>query len=66
MKIKVNNCVDCGKPCMLFCPLRDNSYEYRCDECGAEINSGELYIGDLTGQELCIDCIKKTLRKAYP
>ena len=36
MKVKVDNCVDCGLPCMPFCPLRDGSYEYRCDECGEE------------------------------
>lgn len=59
MKIKVNNCVDCGKPCMLFCPLRDNSYEYRCDECGAE---AKLYKWD--GRELCIECIKEELISA--
>jgi hypothetical protein len=56
MKIKVNNCVDCGLPCMLFCPLRDDSWEWHCDECGEET---KLY--EWEGQELCLDCIEKKL-----
>ena len=58
MRIKVNNCVDCGKPCMLFCPLRDDSYEYRCDDCGEET---QLYEYD--GKELCLNCLEKYLDK---
>ena len=58
MKVKVNNCVDCGKPCMLFCPLRDDSYEYRCDECKEE---EQLYEWD--GKELCLNCIEQKLTK---
>ena len=58
MKVKVNGCVDCGIPCMLFCPLRDDSYIYKCDECGDET---QLYEWD--GQELCLDCIEKYLEK---
>lgn len=56
MKVKVDNCVDCGLPCMPFCPLRDGSYEYRCDECGEE---AKLY--EFNGRELCISCIEKEL-----
>ena len=58
MKVKVNGCVDCGLPCKLFCPLRDDSYIYRCDECGDET---QLYEWD--GQELCLECIEKYLDK---
>ena len=58
MKVKVNGCIDCGLPCMLFCPLRDDSYIYRCDECGDET---QLYEWD--GQELCLDCIESKLDK---
>ena len=58
MKIKVNNCVDCGKPCMLFCPLRDDSYTWVCDECGEET---QLY--EWEGKELCLDCLEKYLDK---
>lgn len=58
MKIKVDNCVDCGKPCILFCPLRDDSYEYVCDECG---NETQLY--EYEDRELCIDCIEQLLTK---
>ena len=56
MKKKVNNCYDCDKPCMLFCPQRDDSWDYYCDECGDET---QLYEWD--GQELCLECIKGRL-----
>ena len=58
MKKKVNNCCDCGKPCMSFCPLRDDSFEYYCDECGDETT---LYYYD--GKELCANCIIRSLEK---
>ena len=58
MKIKVNGCVDCGKPCMLFCPLRDDSYIWECDKCGDET---QLY--EYEEKELCIDCNKQSLTK---
>lgn len=58
MKIKVNNCCDCGKPCMLFCPIRDDSYEWICDSCEEET---QLYRYE--GQELCLECIKELLEK---
>lgn len=58
MKEKVNGCVDCGLPCLSYCKLRDDTYEYYCDECG-EI--GQLYYFD--DRELCLDCIEKLLEK---
>lgn len=58
MKIKVNGCVNCGLPCMLFCPLRDDSWEYHCDECGDET---QLY--EFEGRELCADCVISSLDK---
>lgn len=58
MKVKVNNCVDCGKPCLLHCPVRDDAYEYRCDDCGKE---EQLY--DFECKELCLNCIEKRLDK---
>lgn len=58
MKIKVNNCCDCGLPCMAYCELRDNSYEYRCDECGDET---QLY--EFDGKELCESCVLSRLTK---
>lgn len=63
MKIKVNNCCDCGLPCMLFCPLRDDSYEYHCDECGDEVLAEDLY--DYEGKEICKDCLLEIMPKAY-
>ena len=58
MKTKVNSCCDCGLPCMLFCPLRDDSYIWTCDECGTET---QLY--EWEGQELCLNCIEQSLEK---
>ena len=58
MKVKIDNCVDCRQPCMLFCPHRDDSYEWRCDDCGEET---QLY--EFDGKELCIDCIERRLEK---
>lgn len=58
MKVKVNGCIDCGLPCMLFCPLRDESYVWSCDKCGTET---QLY--EWEGQELCLDCIEHNLEK---
>ena len=58
MKIKVNGCVECGLPCMLFCPLRDDSWEYHCDECGDET---QLY--EFDGRELCSRCVLDSLDK---
>lgn len=58
MKVKVNGCIDCGLPCMLFCPLRDDSYIYTCDNCGAET---QLY--EWEGQELCLECVEQSLEK---
>lgn len=58
MKIKVNGCVDCGLSCMLFCPLRDDSYVWICDECEKET---QLY--EWEGKELCLSCIEQDLDK---
>lgn len=58
MKKKVNGCVDCGKPCLLFCPVRDDSWEYYCDKCGDET---QLY--EYEGKELCVRCIIGSLDK---
>ena len=63
MKVKVNNCVDCDLPCMIFCPLRDNSYEYICDECGEAVDADDLYEYD--GKEICKDCLLDIVPKAY-
>lgn len=56
MKIKVNGCVDCGLQCLQYCEKRDDTYEWRCDECGEE---DTLYYFD--DKELCLDCIKQRL-----
>ena len=63
MKTKVNSCCDCGLPCMLFCPLRDDSYIYKCDKCGTEVRSEDLYEYD--GIEICGDCLLEITPKAY-
>lgn len=58
MKIKVNDCCDCGLPCPSYCSLRDDSYIYVCDACDDET---QLYEYD--GQELCLSCIEELLEK---
>lgn len=58
MKRVENDCVDCGLPCFGdTCPHR-NVTHYYCDNCGDET---QLY--EFDGEELCIDCIEKRLKK---
>ena len=57
MKVTENECVGCGLPCFDSCPYKNVTRHY-CDECGEE---EELYYFD--GKELCIECIKKHLKK---
>lgn len=53
-----DDCVDCGLPCLGdSCPYRNAEHLY-CDECGDET---QLY--EFEGEELCIDCIEKRLKK---
>lgn len=53
-----DDCVDCGLPCLGdSCPYR-NVRHYYCDDCGDET---QLY--EFDGEELCIDCIEKRLKK---
>lgn len=57
-----SECCDCATgayPCIgKYCPLQ-NQKVYICDKCKEEVD--ELY--ELDGQQLCIDCIKETLKK---
>ena len=56
MREIVNECVDCGLPCLgSVCPNR-NVVRYYCDRCEEEAT---LYYFD--GEELCIECIKADL-----
>lgn len=58
MKQITNECVSCGLPCLgSSCPYNHVTRFY-CDKCGDET---QLYYYD--GQELCIDCIEKSLEK---
>lgn len=58
MKKTENDCVDCGLPCIgYYCPYRNVTHFY-CDDCGEE---EQLY--EFDGEELCIDCIEKRLKK---
>lgn len=58
MRVKENECVDCGLPCRgNSCPNR-NVVRLYCDRCGQE---APLYEYD--GEELCLDCIEGTLEK---
>lgn len=56
MKKVENECVQCGLPCLgSSCPNR-NVTRFYCDNCGEEET---LY--EYEGEELCIECIKKSL-----
>ena len=56
MKKVENECVQCGLPCLgSSCPNR-NVTRFYCDNCGEEET---LY--KYEGEELCIECIKKSL-----
>lgn len=58
MRVVVNECVDCGLPCLgSSCPKK-NVVRYLCDECEEE---EELYYFD--GEELCLNCIEERLEK---
>lgn len=58
MKKIENDCVDCGLPCLgNSCPYR-NVPHYYCDRCGNEV---DLY--HFNDEELCLDCIEKSLEK---
>lgn len=58
MKKVESGCVNCGLPCLgKSCPNYEEIHYY-CDRCKEE---APLYYYD--GEELCIECIKKTLEK---
>lgn len=58
MKRVENDCVGCELPCLGYsCPYR-NVIHFYCDDCGDE---KQLY--EFDGEELCIDCIEKRLKK---
>ena len=55
----VNDCVDCGLPCLgNACPLRHVTRRF-CDVCEDEI--GDSYY-DVDGEELCEFCLKEKFR----
>lgn len=54
MKKVINECCDCGLPCLgSSCPNR-NVIRYYCDHCG---NEDILYYYD--NEELCEECLLK-------
>lgn len=58
MKRVENDCVGCELHCLGdSCPYR-NVTHYYCDDCGEEL---QLY--EFDGEEPCIDCIEKRLKK---
>lgn len=63
MRKKIDGCVCCGLPCLSYCNLRDESYEYICDRCGVEVYRADLYEYD--GEEICQDCLLELVPKAY-
>lgn len=53
-----NDCVDCGLPCIGTSCRYYKAVHFYCDDCGDE---DTLY--EFDGEELCIRCIAKRLRK---
>lgn len=57
MKQTLNECVDCGLPCMgKNCPYQ-NVTRFYCDKCGDETKLYEYY-----GEELCQECLLKEFK----
>lgn len=58
MRIKENDCVDCGLPCIgRACPYREVEHIY-CDDCGCEIWIEEMHT-ECNGEEVCDICHNK-------
>lgn len=59
-----DECVGC--PTEMGCLGNSCKYNkvphFYCDECGDEVDEGDLY--EFDGQQLCIDCIEERLPKA--
>lgn len=53
-----NDCVDCGLPCIGTSCRYYKAVHFYCDDCGDE---DTLY--EFDGEELCIRCIAKKLKK---
>ena len=53
-----NDCVDCGLPCIGTSCRCYKAVHFYCDDCGDE---DTLY--EFDGEELCIRCIAKKLKK---
>lgn len=56
---KVNNCVDCGLPCIGTSCRYKNELEIICDRCGDECY--EAY--DVNDETLCESCLLETFPK---
>lgn len=54
-KIKTNNCVSCGLPCLGDSCPNMNVVSFTCDECGKEYDPDELYMYD--DEMLCDKCL---------
>lgn len=53
-----NECVDCGLPCVSWCPHK-RVVRYYCDRCKEEVDA--LY--DYDGEQLCGDCVLSEFEK---
>lgn len=60
-----DDCVGCGLPCTPVCRYHEKVPYYSCDECGDDLEPEELYIGPVSGRELCAECVLKELEKPY-
>ena len=58
----INECVDCGLPCLGDSCPKMNVVQFRCDDCGDLADPDELYM--LEDEMLCAECLLKRFRTA--
>lgn len=58
----INECVDCGLPCIGNACMYQNQICLECDCCGEEVE--ELY--EYSSEQYCSDCILKNFNKIDP
>lgn len=60
-KDECRGCASPGYPCIGNACIYKRVPHLICDECGAEVDEGDLYVFD--ARQMCIDCIKEELEE---
>lgn len=58
----INECVDCGLPCLGDSCPKMNVVQFRCDDCGDLADPDELYMFE--DEMLCAECLLNRFRTA--